>query len=80
MKHYLSQHMLEPKFPSTNALQIQSLPNFQKVLMGHAIGCMFQTLVHKFKNMLLKAYNGSKVPITYYVTINWDKTHGWDLV
>jgi hypothetical protein len=79
MKHYLSQHVLEPKFPSTDALQIQSLLEFQKVFMGHVIGCMFQTLVHKFKSMLLKAYTRSKVPITYYVTINWDEAHGWGL-
>ncbi len=76
MKHYLSQHVLEPKFPFTDALQIQSFPKFQNVLMGHAIGFMFQTLVHKFKSMLLEAYGRSKVPITHYVILNWDEAHG----
>ncbi len=76
MNHYLSKHVLKPKFPSIEALQIQSFPEFQKVLMGNAIECMFQTFVHKFKSMLLKAYSRSKVPITYYVIVNWDETHG----
>ncbi len=80
MKHYLSQRVLEPKFPSIDALQIQSPPEFQKVFIGHVIGCMFQTLVHKCKSMLLKVYSRSKVPITYYVAINWDKGHAWGLV
>jgi hypothetical protein len=65
--------------PNFDALQIQSLPKFQKVLMRYVIGCMFQTLVRKFKGMLLKAYDRSKVLITYYVIVNWNGAHGWGL-
>jgi hypothetical protein len=70
---------LNPNFHLLMLCKFNPSQNFKKSSWVMQIGCMFQTLVHKFKSMLLKAYTRSKVPITYYVTINWDEAHGWGL-